>query len=190
MKNIFKIFKLSSILTFITVAFFVIPVMTFAQETVTVVNQANTSSNSAETAATTQAPVVLENASIKVIIYTTTTCPHCKNVKAFVSTNNVQNVEFRNVDTDQKFLDEFNALYSKYNTPEANRGVPVLEADGALISGDQPIIAYLTKVFNVTPKPIDTTIQTSSSDWAFIGIGGFVLFAIIGYGVYSVLNKK
>jgi glutaredoxin len=135
-------------------------------------------------------PVTVESPSEKIIIYATTTCPHCKRVKAFVAANEVPDVEFRNVDVNKTYLDEYNALYAKYNVEEKNRGVPVLENNGGLISGDQPIIDFLTTKYNITPKEEDKTLQTSGSDMAFIAIGGLVLLAVIGYGVYSTIKKS
>jgi glutaredoxin len=138
----------------------------------------------------TQPTVTVETPSQRVIIYASTTCPHCKKVKDFVATNNVPDVEFRETDTNPTYLEEYKALYDKYKVDEASRGVPVLEDNGGLISGDQPIIDFLTKKFNITPKQVDTTIATSSSDVAFIIIGGLVILGVIGYGVYSTINKN
>lgn len=136
------------------------------------------------------APVVVEQPVQKLIVYSTTTCPHCRNIKNFVSTNNVGNIEFRDVDTNAKYLEEYNALYAKYSVPENQQGVPVTEINSQIVSGDQPIIDYLIQRDNITPKAVESNIETTSSDMIFIILGGLVLFGIIGYGTYSVITKK
>jgi glutaredoxin len=181
--------KKISALFVVLVAYLFFPVVALAAETTTtIVNPTITADTGV---VTTQDTVVTDPAQIKYIIYTTTTCAHCKKVKAFVSSNSVPNIEFRNVDIDATNLEEFKALYTKYNImDESKRGVPVMENNGQLISGDAPIIEFLTNTFGIVPKEADTTLKTSSSDWVFIGFGGLVILLVVGYGAYSVINKK
>ena len=60
-----------------------------------------------------------------VIIYTLSTCPHCKEAKEFFTRNNIPFVN-REVDTDSRHMDELMQIYDKMNVPDQKRGVPLI----------------------------------------------------------------
>ncbi|MDO4594381.1 MAG: glutaredoxin family protein [Tissierellia bacterium] len=70
-----------------------------------------------------------------VIIYTSSTCTHCKTAKRYFNENNIDYTE-KNVDTDRDALNEL--------IERGHRAVPVIEIDGEEIVGfDQPRVAKL-----------------------------------------------
>ena len=69
----------------------------------------------------------------KVTIYTTATCPYCKQVKKFLDENNI---DYENVDVG-KDRDRAKEMVDK----SGQMGVPVVDIDGEIIVGfDKPAI--------------------------------------------------
>ncbi len=60
-----------------------------------------------------------------VIIYTLSTCPHCKAAKEYLTRNNIPFVN-REVDTDSQHMDELMQIYEMMKVPYEKRGVPLI----------------------------------------------------------------
>lgn len=70
-----------------------------------------------------------------VVIYTLSTCPHCREAKEFFAQNNIPFVN-REVDTDSQHMDELMGIYDKMAVPDEKRGVPlILIGDTVKIQG-------------------------------------------------------
>jgi len=70
-----------------------------------------------------------------VIIYTQSTCPHCKEAKEYFTRNNIPFVN-REVDTDDQHMDNLMGIYEKMGVPYEKRGVPlILIGDSIKIQG-------------------------------------------------------
>ena len=139
---------------------------------------------------TTATPLTTSVATPNLTLYVRQGCPHCAAVEAFMTkyniTDKVKIVETLNV---QSAITELTGWYDKFKLADADRGVPFLVIDGTSYKeGDTPIIDYLTTAFNITVTP-DTT-PASTTDTLFVVVGGLVLFAILGYGVYTMIGKK
>jgi len=61
----------------------------------------------------------------QVIIYTTSSCPHCREAKEYFTQNNIPFVN-REVDTDDEHLATLMRIYDLMGVPEEKRGVPLL----------------------------------------------------------------
>ena len=117
-------------------------------------------------------------------------CTHCAKVKEFLNTNNLKDkvteLETYNNTENQKMLDE---EFKKYDVPNEQRGVPfMVVSDTEYLVGDQPIIQYFADKYNI--KVEDQSYQSSPSDTIFLVLGGTVLYAVLGYGLYSVFKKN
>lgn len=123
-------------------------------------------------------------------LYVRQGCSHCAKVEAFITKYNiVDNVVIRDTFENQGYTDELNGYFDKFKIEEGARGVPFLVINGIEYkAGDTPIIEYLTDTFNITV--VDEKYQTSTSDMIFLGIGGLFLFAVLGYGIYTIVKKK
>jgi glutaredoxin 3 len=60
-----------------------------------------------------------------VIIYTVTTCPHCRAAEEYFITNKIPFVN-REVDTDGQHMDELMQIYDTMEVPDQKRGVPLI----------------------------------------------------------------
>lgn len=60
-----------------------------------------------------------------VVIYTLSTCPHCRDAKEYLTGNNVPFVN-REVDSDDRHMEELMRIYDEMGVPEAKRGVPLI----------------------------------------------------------------
>lgn len=129
------------------------------------------------------------NAQTKDIIYVSEGCPHCAKVEAFVEKNNLTDkIEFRDTAQDTAYSDELNQLFDKYGTAEEERGVPTYENNDQIYSGDTPIIEQLITKYSIENPVYGETLGIT--DYIFIGFGGLILISVLGYSVYSSINKK
>jgi len=124
-------------------------------------------------------------------IYVREDCPHCANVEAFILENNLQDsVEIIDVMKDEKKALELAEWFDKLSVKDEQRGVPFMVADEEkYFSGDLPIVEYLGNKYGIDIKS-ETEYQVSTSDTVFLVIGGLVVFAVFGYGVYSMFSKR
>jgi glutaredoxin 3 len=60
-----------------------------------------------------------------VIIYTLSTCPHCRAAQEYFIRNNIPFVT-REVDTDSQHMNELMQIYDTMKVPEKRRGVPLI----------------------------------------------------------------
>jgi len=60
-----------------------------------------------------------------VVIYTMSTCPHCREAKEYLSSHNIPFIN-REVDTDDQHLATLMSIYDAMGVPEQKRGVPLL----------------------------------------------------------------
>jgi len=81
----------------------------------------NESSGKQTLITTSQAPV--EEAPL-VVIYTLSTCPHCKEAKEYLSNNKIPFTN-REVDTDDEHMETLMKIYESMGVPEEKRGVPL-----------------------------------------------------------------
>ena len=70
-----------------------------------------------------------ENSSPAVVIYTLSTCPHCAEAKAYLTTNGIPFTN-REVDSDDEHMAELMKIYDEMQVPEAKRGVPFFVIGG------------------------------------------------------------
>lgn len=127
----------------------------------------------------------------KPLLYVRKGCPHCAKVEAFLNKYNlndkVEKIETFNNEEKAKELDSW---FKKLNVTDSNQmGVPFLVVDEkTYFVGDVPIIDYLAKQNNITVEP--EVYQSSTADMIFLGLGGLVLFGVLGYGIYTSIKKK
>lgn len=62
---------------------------------------------------------------LQVVIYTISTCPHCREAKEYLNSNNIPFIN-REVDTDDKHFADLMRIYDEMGVPEEKRGVPLL----------------------------------------------------------------
>ena len=60
-----------------------------------------------------------------VVIYTTSTCPHCREAKEYLNNNKIPFIN-REVDTDDVHMATLMSIYDSMGVPEEKRGVPLL----------------------------------------------------------------
>lgn len=60
-----------------------------------------------------------------VVIYTLSTCPHCREAKEYLLNNKIPFVD-REVDTDDEHMVTLMKIYESMGVPEQKRGVPLL----------------------------------------------------------------
>ena len=58
-----------------------------------------------------------------VVIYTLSTCPHCKEAKEYLATNKIPFIN-REVDTNDEYMKTLLEIYDSMGVPEQKRGVP------------------------------------------------------------------
>ncbi|MDD2822540.1 MAG: hypothetical protein PHQ59_00500 [Candidatus Daviesbacteria bacterium] len=85
------------------------------------------------------------------IYYWSLTCPHCKNVAAFLDTwpnTSKLKLDKREVSENRTNQALFNEAGVKCNIPRDQMGVPLLiTPDNKCITGDQPVIEYFKSLF-------------------------------------------
>jgi len=60
----------------------------------------------------------------QVVIYTMSTCPHCREAKEYLTSHNIAFIN-REVDTDDQHLATLMGIYDSMGVPEQKRGVPL-----------------------------------------------------------------
>jgi len=61
----------------------------------------------------------------QVVIYTMSTCPHCREAKEYLTSNNIPFID-REVDTDDQHMATLMSIYDSMGVPEQKRGVPLI----------------------------------------------------------------
>jgi glutaredoxin len=61
----------------------------------------------------------------QIVIYTLSTCPHCKAAKEYLSLRNIPFVN-REIDTEDQYMAELIKIYDSMGVPENKRGVPLI----------------------------------------------------------------
>jgi len=80
------------------------------------------------------------------ILYYSSTCPHCKNVDKYLEENDSQNslgIAQKEVSIDEANANDFFNKAKKCNISEEEAGVPMLWDGEKCTVGDQPIISYV-----------------------------------------------
>lgn len=83
----------------------------------------NSNETSSQTIITPE-PKIGEKAPL-VVIYTASTCPHCREAKEYFTNNKIPFIN-REVDTDDEHLATLMSIYDSMGVPEEKRGVPLL----------------------------------------------------------------
>ncbi len=127
----------------------------------------------------------------KFTIFIRTGCQYCANVEAFVKKYGLEDkVNFRQTYNNEENQNAFIEAGKKYNVSDNQLGVPFMMVDDTTYyMGDKPIIDFFAQKYNLDISDM-TEYNTSTSDVIFLAIGGLALFGILGYGVYSMFNKK
>ncbi len=127
----------------------------------------------------------------KYTIFVREGCQYCAKVKAFVAKYGLEDkVDFRETYNNEENSNAFIEAGKKYNVPDTQLGVPFMIVDeDTYLMGDQPMFDFFAQKYNLDISDL-TEYQTSTSDMVFLVIGGLSLFGILGYGIYSMLNKK
>lgn len=60
-----------------------------------------------------------------VVIYTLSTCPHCQEAKEYMTSHDIPFVN-REVDSDDRHMEELMRLYDEMKVPMEKRGVPLI----------------------------------------------------------------
>lgn len=60
----------------------------------------------------------------QVVIYTTSSCPHCREAKEYMTSNKIPFIN-REVDTDDEHMATLMSIYDSMGVPEQKRGVPL-----------------------------------------------------------------
>lgn len=135
----------------------------------------------------------------KYVIYVQDGCVHCANVEEFVNKFKLNDIiEYRNIRRSSQADAEMAALFAKYNKTD-QAGTPAMEVDGQLYAGDTPIYDFFRAKFNITEEFVPTgnnnqgtptdKVELSSTDTAFLILGGVIILALTGYGIYSAVRK-
>ncbi|MCB9790497.1 hypothetical protein H6764_00550 [Candidatus Nomurabacteria bacterium] len=137
------------------------------------------------------------------VLYVHEDCPHCKKVEAFIADNNLEDqVDSRELKNNDKHMKELEALWDEFNLPDNERGWPFMliddNGDRSYVSGDSPIIAELGNTFGISvpndsagnSSTTTSSSNTSTADTLLLVLGGVVVFAIVGYAVYSSINDS
>lgn len=66
-----------------------------------------------------------------VVMYTLSTCSHCKEAKEYLKKNNIPFID-REVDTDEEHMATLMKLYDSMGVPSRNRGVPLFVIDNRI----------------------------------------------------------
>ncbi len=78
-------------------------------------------------------PAAIEYPSV--VIYTLSTCPHCRDAKQYLTANGIPFIN-REVDSDDAHMAELMKIYDSMGVPDQSRGVPLFVIDGKIkISG-------------------------------------------------------
>ncbi len=64
-----------------------------------------------------------------VVIYTLSTCPHCREAKQYLTANNIPFIN-REVDSDDAHMAELMKIYDSMGVPDPSRGVPLFVIGG------------------------------------------------------------
>jgi glutaredoxin 3 len=88
-------------------------------------SSATTAAGQPDDAQTRIAPAPPAQAIPLVVIYTLSTCPHCREAKEFFTSNNIPFIN-REVDTDSQHMAELMQIYDRMNVPDQKRGVPLI----------------------------------------------------------------
>lgn len=89
------------------------------------VNSAESASVPSDVSQTNIGRMPLQQITPLVVIYTLSTCPHCKEAKDCFTRNNIPFVN-REVDTDSQHMDDLMKIYDAMAVPEEKRGVPLI----------------------------------------------------------------
>ncbi|MBT0664706.1 glutaredoxin family protein [Geobacter pelophilus] len=87
-----------------------------------------------------------------VVIYTLSTCPHCKEAKEFLTTNKIPFIN-REIDTDEEHLSTLIKIYDSMGVPEHKRGVPLLVIGNKIKLQGFNKEKLLNALKEVTPSP-------------------------------------
>lgn len=123
-------------------------------------------------------------------IYVRQGCQYCAKVQAFLNqyslNDKVEVIEtFNNADKQK----ELESMFKKYNAPTSDQGVPfMVVSESEYMVGDKPIVAYFSEKYDI--EVVEPEYQSSTSDTIFMVIGGALLLAVLGYGLYSVFKKN
>ena len=66
-----------------------------------------------------------------VVIYTLSTCPHCREAMEYLKENNIPFID-REVDTDGEHMATLISIYDSMGGPEQKRGVPLIIIDNRI----------------------------------------------------------
>lgn len=66
-----------------------------------------------------------------VVIYTLSTCPHCREAKEYLKQNNIPFID-REIDTDEEHMATLIKIYDSMGVPDQNRGVPLFVIDNRI----------------------------------------------------------
>jgi len=66
-----------------------------------------------------------------VVIYTLSTCPHCKEAKEYLKNNDIPFIEHE-VDKDEEQMTTLMKIYDSMGVPNQNRGVPLFVIDNRI----------------------------------------------------------
>jgi glutaredoxin len=111
-------------------------------------------SNGAETAGkqTVVTPVKeVKSAYPSVVIYTLSTCPHCREAKQYLVAHNIPFIN-REVDSDEGYMAELLKIYDEMKVPEQSRGVPLI------------IIGGKTRLRGFDRQKLETALQEATTE--------------------------
>ena len=66
-----------------------------------------------------------------VVIYTLSTCPHCKEAKEYLEQNNIPFID-REIDTNEEHMATVMKIYDSMGVPDQKRGVPLIVIDNRI----------------------------------------------------------
>ncbi|MGB9080147.1 MAG: glutaredoxin family protein [Desulfuromonadaceae bacterium] len=66
-----------------------------------------------------------------VVIYTLSTCPHCREAKEYLKNNNIPFIN-REIDTDEEYMATLMNIYDSMGVPQQKRGVPLIVIDNRI----------------------------------------------------------
>jgi glutaredoxin len=88
----------------------------------------------------------------QVVIYTLSTCPHCKEAKEFLTANKIPFTN-REIDNDEEHLSTLIKIYDSMGVPEHKRGVPLLVIGNKIKLQGFNKEKLLNALKEVTPPP-------------------------------------
>ncbi|MBN1373850.1 hypothetical protein JW962_00750 [Candidatus Dojkabacteria bacterium] len=182
MLNVLKKLLISLLIMFVSMPLLLTPVLA----------EGDSVENSQETDTTeSEEPVNPSNTNGEYWIFHSESCPHCKKVVQFVENQNLtdkvvlKELPASQAETDQTLWDNQTQFIEIIQELGLDGGIPLIVKDGSYVSGDTPIINYLTSEFSLSEE---VTAEPKGISPLLIGILSLVGIIVILFVLLKVVS--